>query len=87
MNNKFLPIGSVVMLKQATKRVMIIGYKVSNDGINIYDYSACLYPEGLLSQENILCFNHEDIDKIYNIGYSDIEQQNFINRLIDREND
>ena len=42
---KFLPIGSVVLLKESQKRIMIVGVKqkqVNSD--KVWDYSACLYP-------------------------------------------
>lgn len=77
MNNnipeKFLPVGSVVKLKGATKRVMIIGFvgvSTNNDGKNeIHDYTGCIYPIGLVSSNESIFFNHEDIDEIYALGY------------------
>ena len=44
-----LPIGTVVLLKNSKKRIMIIGLlqKQIKDGEEIiWDYSACFYPEG-----------------------------------------
>ena len=47
-----LPIGTVLILKKAKKRIMITGYlpKITNeDGTTEeYDYSACLFPEGII---------------------------------------
>ena len=72
---KYLPIGTVVMLKGGKKRAMIIGFCCSNNGdtSKIYDYAGCLYPEGTLSSDKI--------DKIYYLGLSDEEEKNFKTRL------
>lgn len=82
--NKYLPLGSVVMLKGAVKRLMIIGfcsYSTDDIGGNLYDYIGCLYPEGMISNEKTALFNHEDISKIYYIGYTDKEEKEFKNNL------
>ena len=72
-----LPIGTVVLLKNATKRVMIIGVCQKNREGVIWDYSAVIYPEGYMSADKTIMFNNEDIDKIYAMGYQDAEQFNF----------
>ena len=42
---KFLPIGSVVLLKESQKRIMIVGVKQKQaNSDKVWDYSACLYP-------------------------------------------
>ena len=76
---KYLPVGSVVMLKNGLKRVMITGYLpvVETEETKEYDYIACLYPEGILKTDYNICFNHEDIKKIYAIGLRDEEQKDF----------
>ena len=77
---KFLPIGSVVMLKGGEKRVMVIGYLPMPDDDDldkIYDYVGCIYPEGLISTDEILVFNHDQVDKVYSIGYKDEEEEKF----------
>ena len=68
--NKFLPIGSVVMLKNTKKPLMIMGYLQSfNVDSVVFDYIGCLFPEGvLLSNKNPL-FNHNDIDTVIYRGY------------------
>ena len=80
---KYLPIGSVVLLKNAKKRLMITGFYIvpNEDNSKIYDYSGCLYPEGLINSEQTAVFNHDQIDKIYAIGYSDDEEKQFKNKL------
>lgn len=78
---KFLPIGTVVLLKGGKKRMMITGFLPSPDNKNLYDYSGCLYPEGFLSSEQVCLFNHDQIDKIYNLGYQDDESKEFMTDL------
>ena len=34
-----------------------------------YEYGACTYPEGLISSEQIFCFNHDKIAKVCYMGY------------------
>ena len=72
-----LPIGTVVLLKNATKRLMIIGVCQKNREGVIWDYSAVIYPEGYMSADKTIMFNNEDIDKIYAMGYQDAEHFNF----------
>jgi len=83
MKEKFLPLGSVVLLKNATKRLMITGFYVKADENNekTYDYVGCLYPEGVISSKENCVFNHEQIDKIFFIGYSDDEEKRFKEKL------
>lgn len=82
-NEKFLPIGTVVMLKGGKKRVMVTGFCVSpdEDKNKVYDYSGCLYPEGIIKSNQILLFNHDQIEKIYYMGYVDEEEKTFKKNL------
>ena len=82
---KFLPVGSVVLLKGAQKKIMIIGFcpVPKNDEKKIFDYSGCLYPEGLISSDKTLLFNHDQIEKIYHLGLIDEEEQTFKEKLIE----
>lgn len=68
---KYLPIGTIVLLKNGKTLLMIIGYplNVKADKNKSYDYIACLYPIGIISLRDILCFNHNQIDKVYYMGY------------------
>lgn len=83
MNEKYLPIGSVVMLKNASKKIMITGYLsiADEDEKTIYDYNACLYPEGFLSSDQTCLFNHDQIDKVYFTGFIDDEEKEFQKNL------
>lgn len=78
-DNKLLPIGSVVLLKGATHRLMIMGFSpLREEGTRkLYDYWGCFYPEGLLELDQTLVFNHNRIDKVFSEGYSDDEEKKF----------
>ena len=82
VGEKFLPAGTVVMLKGGTKRVMIIGFcAVEGQNKEIYDYSGCLFPEGLLSSNEVCMFNHDQIEKVYHEGLKDEEETAFKEEL------
>lgn len=81
---KFLPIGSVVLLKGAKKRMMVVGFCCINDdgkSKKVYDYAGCLYPEGQLSSSKTLLFNHEQIERVDHLGFSDDEDKQFKKKL------
>lgn len=80
---KYLPIGTVVMLKGGKKRAMITGFCTisGEDQTKVFDYSGCLYPEGLLSSNQTLLFNHDQIEKIYHLGLVDEEEKQFKQKL------
>lgn len=79
MLNGLLPIGSVVLLRESVKRVMIIGIiqRSANNPEQIFDYCGVVYPEGFLSADTMLLFNNDQIDQIFAIGYQDAEQLKF----------
>lgn len=74
-----LPIGSVVLLKESSKRVMIVGVcqKGGSDANAIWDYTGVVFPEGYLSSDKMFLFNNSQIETIYALGYQDAEQLNF----------
>lgn len=86
-----LPIGSVVLLNNANKRVMICG-RIQTDVATgkKYDYSACYYPEGLINSNEMFLFNNEDIKKLYFIGFQDAEElafRNFVEEKLKSQED
>ena len=85
---KFLPIGTVVLLKDGIKEVMITSYCIiptgdvfdksgKVEGANqIYDYGGCLYPEGIIGSNQSIIFNHEQIQRICHKGYeTDLQKE------------
>ncbi len=82
-DSKYLPLGSIVLLKEAVKKLMIIGYSIIDldDKSKIYDYIGCLYPEGTIDTKTNIVFNHEDIEVIIALGIKDDEVNNFNFRI------
>lgn len=87
MKEKFLPIGSVVMLNGGTKPIMIISYCIfpkntEKNEKKMFEYGGCTYPEGLVDSNLILAFDHSQIAEIIYTGYETEEQTNLSNGLI-----
>lgn len=80
--SNLLPIGSVVLLHNGKKKVMIIGV-MQKDKKEVYDYLGVLYPEGNLGPNSQVLFNHENIDEVFFRGYENEERSEFINYLTD----
>jgi len=64
-----LPIGTVVMVGFVDQAVMIYGRKQQADKDKIWDYVACPYPQGHLSDETNIFFNNEQIKQIIFKGF------------------
>jgi len=91
MKEKFLPIGTVVLLKKGDKHMMITGYcgYPTNNVLNMvdgkltktpaekkmYDYCGCGYPEGILGANMASVFNHDDIKEVVFVGYETEDQK------------
>lgn len=81
---QYLPIGTVVTLVNGTKPIMIYGRKQMQQGKEkIWDYVACLYPEGNIGDEYNVFFQHEEIAKIYHLGMES-EDENKLHQILDR---
>lgn len=91
MKKALLPIGSVVLLKNGQKRLMICG-RIQTDvatGIT-YDYSACYYPDGIINSKELFMFNNDNIQRLFFIGFQDGEElafRRFIDEELDRRNE
>lgn len=71
----FLPLGSIVVVKGSTKKLMVISRGLAlaqREGVRYYDYGACLYPEGLMG-DAVVYFNHEGIQRVVHEGFADEE--------------
>ena len=81
--DNYLPRGTVVMLENGIKRVMITGYcfRTENDPKTLWDYTGCLYPEGILVADQLVCFNHSQIGKVYFKGLENKEEKEFMKAL------
>jgi hypothetical protein len=80
---ELLPVGSVVRLKDASKRIMITGFaSVSPDtGDKVYDYSGCVFPEGFVDYDEVFVFDHNQIEQVCFTGFEDEEEKVFMNKL------
>ena len=68
-------------IKKWKKPISIIGYKISSldnkylmkghetKSNKVYDYCAVLYPEGLISSDNFILFDKENIETVIFKGY------------------
>lgn len=79
VENTFLPVGSVVMLKGATTPLVIMGFAVveKNNKDKIWDYIGVMYPVGFITPEKNLMFNRDQIEKVLFEGYSDENEKLF----------
>lgn len=80
---ELLPIGSVVMLKNAKKPLMIFGIKQMSTETDSeeFDYIGVMYPEGNIGQNFQYLFNHKDIIDVLFTGYETEERQKFLEEL------
>ena len=84
MIDKYLPVGSVVLLEGGQKRIMIIGRgERQRDTEKTWDYLACPYPEGFLGEDYAYLFDHEQINRVYFIGFQDGEELAFSELLLE----
>ena len=85
MEEKYLPVGSVCMLKGGQKAVMVVGYGIQpkEEPNVIYDYLGALYPEGIVTMEQNMVFNHDNIDKVLFKGYETDEQKGFNQKIVE----
>lgn len=84
MREKYLPVGTVVLLQNGSKRVMVNGFCTmdANKPDKIYDYSGVLFPEGSLSSDQTLLFDHSQIVRIDHMGLEDQEEKDFKVKLV-----
>lgn len=82
---ELLPIGSVVLLKGAKRRLMICGRLQYLEGDNrLYDYSGCLYPEGITDPKQMYVFDGGSIEQVVAVGLQDEEEMHFRKILVEK---
>ena len=83
MIKELLPIGSVILLKGASKKLVIMGIIQQEEGGDgkLYDYMGVPYPEGFLGKGANFLFNHDDINDVIFRGYESPEREGFIGLL------
>jgi len=80
MTEKLLPLGTIVYLKEATVKLMVVGRGATFDageGESFTDYIGVSYPTGI-DPKDALFFNHQDIDEVVFTGYSDEEEERYL---------
>ncbi len=83
----FLPVGSVVSLKDGSKRLAVVGRCLRQPGSDeIHDYAAVLFPEGMIDSSKVWLFDEEDIERVWFVGMQDEEEFRFRNFLYDKLN-
>jgi len=90
---RFLPIGTVVLLKGGKRELMITSYCIMPSGEvydkngkvenapQMYDYGACKFPEGVMDSKTGIGFNHSDIEEVIHMGCKDDDYKN-LNSLL-----
>lgn len=82
-NSNYLPLGSIVMLQNATQKLMIISRAISvnnNGKVFFFDYGGVPYPEGLMGDQ-MAYFNSDGIEKVIFEGYRDIDDEIMVDRI------
>ena len=78
MKKTYHPIGTVVTLYNGTKPIMIYGRLQRRDNSEeIYDYVACLYPEGNIANSHNIFFHNKDIEHVLFEGYQTPEDDEY----------
>lgn len=85
MAKEFLPIGSVVQLANSTALVMVSGYLpvVPERPGYVWDYAGFKFPIGYTDGDSVYCFDHGQIETVYAHGYKDIEEEIFMSKLME----
>lgn len=86
MQEKYLPLGSIVLLDGGKKELMITGYcmETPEKPGKTFDYCGCIHPEGVIRSDVICVFDHSQIKEILFIGYNNEKSSNFIKKLQER---
>ena len=80
--NDWLPVGSIVRLKDAERDIMVAGYMLK-DGMSdrYWDYVGYPFPEGKRNPDVDYFFNKDMIEEIKLIGYLDGDAMGFMEAL------
>ena len=84
MYKDLLPIGSIVRLKGAERKLMVCGRIVCNEKADqIYDYVGCIYPQGIIGSSEMYFFNRDGIEEYHFIGFQDKEEMEYRHGVLD----
>ena len=81
---KYLPVGSVVLLEGGEKKLFIAGFcsVPEEESTETFDYTGYMYPEGFMSADEIFLFNHADINEVFHVGFINEEEKDFKEVLV-----
>ena len=79
MPEKFLPVGTICLLKGSNQKVAITGFCMQNENFEnkIFDYVGCYYPEGVVDRNKNILFDHEQIANVIFMGFINEEEVKF----------
>lgn len=83
-----LPLGTVVSLREAKTRLMIIGRAQRQTGETdgpFFDYASVLWPVGSISSNRFYLFNEADIESVWFVGLQDEQEFEFRSYLIEQK--
>ncbi|MBQ1880347.1 MAG: DUF4176 domain-containing protein [Lachnospiraceae bacterium] len=84
MYGDLLPCGSIVKLAGGERHVMICGRVVFAAGDDhVYDYTGCLYPEGITAENKMIFFDREAIERILFVGFQDRQELEYRTQILD----
>ena len=69
------------MSREKSEKVCITFRLSEEEHEKLKQYSACLYPEGILDPEKLFLFDTEQIERLYFIGLQDGEGLAFLNKI------
>ncbi|MEG1880305.1 MAG: DUF4176 domain-containing protein [Oscillospiraceae bacterium] len=82
---RYYPIGTVVTLRDGERPIMIYGRKqVQADTNSIWDYVACIYPEGNINDEFTVFFQQEEIENVLHMGYC-CDEEEIVQELLNQD--
>ncbi len=83
MNNKYLQIGSIVLLNGGNKKIMINGYcQVAQEKPDkVFDYRGCPFPEGILDDKGVALFDASQIKEVCFEGFKNSDSIDFLDKL------
>ncbi len=77
-NNEVLPIGTLVLLNNVKKDLIICSSVIKGGNIT---YEGLPYPYGYIDDRAIKEFNNKDIKEIHFYGYSNIDFQSYAKQM------
>lgn len=78
-NDRLLPLGTIVYLREGSAKMVIIGrgnlIGEEGDKPMLFDYTGVPYPVGFVGTEQIFYFNAEHVDEVFFEGFTDKDDE------------